>query len=101
MNPASGTVKCGYDVAGNLYAKTDARGVATIYGYDALNRVASKTCNDGITLPLTYTYDDPNVANSKGRLTRVYKSTAVNYSEYDALGSVTASNEQIAGIAVT
>ncbi|MDP1051203.1 RHS repeat domain-containing protein, partial [Klebsiella quasipneumoniae] len=38
-SPDRGTVAMGYDGAGNLTSRTDARGVLTSYAYDALNRV--------------------------------------------------------------
>lgn len=57
-NPTTGTTSCPttvsstapqgvtsymYDAAGNVYQRTDPRGVITNYGYDALNRITSKT----------------------------------------------------------
>jgi RHS repeat-associated protein len=57
-NPATGTTSCPttvsstapqgvtsymYDAAGNVYERTDPRGVITNYGYDSLNRITSKT----------------------------------------------------------
>jgi YD repeat-containing protein len=62
-----------YDNNGNLTQKIDPRllpntqtHVATSYVYDALNRVASQTYNDGT--PAVYTYYDSSV-NGIGRLT--------------------------------
>lgn len=45
------------------------------------------TYNDGKTPNVTYSYDAPNVANSKGHLTQVAngKSTT-QYAEFDELG---------------
>jgi RHS repeat-associated protein len=77
-NPESGTICYGtvsgstcaenYDANGNLLKKTDALGLAVSYGYDALNRLASKTYSDG-TPSVSMTYDAPGVANSTGRVT--------------------------------
>jgi len=39
----------GYDVNGNLGAKTDARGVTVSYNYDTLNRLFQKTYSAGST----------------------------------------------------
>ncbi|MDP1293535.1 RHS repeat domain-containing protein, partial [Klebsiella variicola] len=55
-SPDRGTVAMGYDGAGNLTSRTDARGVLTSYAYDALNRVT------GISYPsgaenASYAYD--------------------------------------------
>jgi YD repeat-containing protein len=78
-NPESGTVcyglwsgsNCvnGYDPNGNLIAKTDARGVITSYGFDALGRVMSKTYSSGsaaATRSSCFQYDAAR--NGVGRL---------------------------------
>jgi RHS repeat-associated protein len=100
-----------YDSNGNLTKKIDNRGVGVAYAYDPLNRVQSKTY---FNLPLTvnyqsagYTYDDPNVAFSKGRLTSVSTlagtymlpsdTSTTNYKAYDALGRVVSSSQTTAG----
>jgi YD repeat-containing protein len=44
---SSGGCANGYDANGNLVAKTDARGVITIYGYDALNRMVVRKVSGG------------------------------------------------------
>jgi YD repeat-containing protein len=77
-NPESGTAcygiwsgsNCigGYDGNGNLQAKTDARGVAATYTYDAWNRLTSKSYSDGVTPGSCYQYDASGVANGNGRL---------------------------------
>lgn len=70
-NPETGTVYCsatagnvsafyGYDANGNLAVKLAAAGsssVTTTYSYDALDRVTTKSYNDGATLYATYCYD--------------------------------------------
>jgi RHS repeat-associated protein len=99
-NPESGTTTFEYDETGNLKKRTDPRllpdaptHVETTYDYDALNRVTSRTYNDG-TPDVTYTYDAAGVANSKGRLTQVSSSVSTyNYTGYDALGHVTGSEQ--------
>lgn len=84
-NPETGTIcygawsgtSCGngYDADGNLKLKTDARGVATNYAYDQLNRLLSKTySNDPSGTPfMCYQYDQSSIAlpnaNLIGRLT--------------------------------
>ena len=85
-NPESGTISYQYDNNGNLTQKTDARNVTTTYGYDALNRVTERSYNDLITKTVTYTYDDPAVSNSKGKLTKVTtgSSPAFSVTEYHA-----------------
>ncbi len=69
-SPGIGTCQGGYDLNGNLLAKTDAR-TLTSYGYDSLNRLLSKTFSDG-TLANCFQYDaggaGASVSNVIGRL---------------------------------
>jgi RHS repeat-associated protein len=75
-----------YDDNGNLTSKTDARGVVTTYGYDALNRVTNRSYTDG-TPAVTYSYDSSAI-NGKGRLASVSSSVSTyTYSGYDATGN--------------
>ena len=47
---------------------------------------------------MTYTYDAANVTNAKGRLMSVSNGTSTtNYTNFDAVGNVLASNQIIAG----
>src|SRR6185295_784841 len=84
-----------YDANGNLTQKTDARGVMSIYGYDALNRNTTVDYSDttSITPDVTRSYD--GAGNGKGRLWKSYAGgTETNGSNversvidsYDALG---------------
>ena len=106
-NPESGTISYTYDANGNLVTKTDARNVIACFGslsgtactpgYDPLNRILNKTHSDG-TPAVTYIYDDPTVPNAKGHLTSVSNGTSTtNYTNFDAVGNVLASNQIIAG----
>jgi len=106
-NPESGTISYTYDANGNLVTKTDARNVIACFGslsgtactpgYDPLNRILNKTHSDG-TPAVTYIYDDPTVPNAKGGLTSVSNGTSTtNYTNFDAVGNVLASNQIIAG----
>ena len=61
----------GYDANSNLVTKTDARGIATTFRYDALNRLTGKTYSDG-TPAATFNYDQSSalgvtLINTKGR----------------------------------
>jgi RHS repeat-associated protein len=86
----------GYDPNGNLVNKTDARGVATSYVYDSLNRLTNRSSSriggiPGFDFHFAYdTGDGTYGTNGIGRL--VYSSNYVNadslYS-YDAMGRVT------------
>jgi YD repeat-containing protein len=81
-NPESGNVcygtwngsNCtgGYDGNGNLISRTDARGVATTYNYDAWNRLTSKSYSDGATSRSCYQYDASGVPNGNGRLANLW-----------------------------
>lgn len=112
-NPESGTIGYRYDAGGNLVLKIDSRpggaalpncsipyaggNVATCYEYDTLNRIKSRTYNDG-TPNVTYSYDDANVANSAGRLTSVSRGAFVyNYNAFDEQGRATSSSQTTDG----
>ena len=111
-NPESGQINYQYDNNGNLTQKIDARNVQTAYGYDALNRVTLRNYTNEPTGQLTtpnviYTYDDPGIAHSKGKLTKVTTTgtgtntfTAVtDYQLFDEVGRVTQSRQTIDGTA--
>jgi RHS repeat-associated protein len=107
--PESGTLKFEYDDNGSLVKKVDSRKVTTtplVYlettlAYDALNRVTTKSYNDG-TPTVNYTYDNAALPSggptatefargaSIGRLVAVtYGSGGTgSYYGYDALGRV-------------
>jgi len=109
-NPESGTIcygtvvsrQCqanGYDANGNLVYKTDARGVLTSYGYDALNRNYSITyTNDPANTPaVTRTYDNPTIgAFGIGRIwkTQTSANTLVTIDNYDPLGRPKSQGQQ-------
>ncbi|MGE3468303.1 MAG: RHS repeat domain-containing protein, partial [Pyrinomonadaceae bacterium] len=100
-NPESGTINYQYDNNGNLRSKTDARGVLTTYVYDALNRLTSRSYSGGgITTPnVTYTYENPAISNSKGRLTKVHSDVSTTeYTQFDILGRVKASKQKTDGV---
>jgi RHS repeat-associated protein len=108
-NPESGTLSYQYDNNGNLLQKTDPRlladnqtHVTITYDYDALNRVKTRTYNDGTapnytdrTPAVTYTYDSVS-AYGKGRLASVSSSvSSYSYSGYDALGRALGGSQTI------
>ena len=113
LNPESGTIGYVYDPNGNLLQKTDARGVVTSYQYDALNRVTQRNYTTPNGTPgtgllanyrpasdVTYTYDDQQVPNSKGRLTRVTSGESeTRYLSYDLLGRITSQQQSTDGVA--
>jgi RHS repeat-associated protein len=90
-NPESGTTSYQYDANGNLTRRTDARLIQANYTYDALNRITQRSyANEptGQTTPtINYTYDDTNVSNSKGKLTKVSSlNSTTEYTAFDITG---------------
>jgi len=104
-NPESGTISYNYDNNGNLTQKTDARLVQTTYVYDNLNRVTNRNYSAPANLPnyqttpnVAYTYDDPTVAFSKGKLTKVSSSVSeTRYTQFDNVGRVLSSSQTTDG----
>ncbi len=111
-NPESGTIYYTYDASGNLFTREDARNITTCYGvfsgstcsnnpdgYDGLNRLLSKTYNDGITSSVTYVYGDNLAAPPANCYTlgHLYSVTSAGwtylYSCLDKLGRVSASSQ--------
>jgi len=109
-NPEDGTVTYQYDADGNLLYRTDNRQVVTNYGYDVLNRLASRS----YTLPsgnpnvadatpaVTFGYDKglngETVAYSAGRPTYVTSSVSTEtIDNYDSLGRVLKSTQTTNG----
>src|SRR6185503_2971871 len=103
-NPEVGTTNFEYYENGNLKTKLDPRlvpntstRVMTSYVYDELNRLTSRSYNDG-TPNVTYGYDALGVLNSRGRLTSVASSvSSYSYGEYDAQGRVKTGTQTTAG----
>jgi RHS repeat-associated protein len=77
-----------YDSNGNPLTTTDAKGVVITQSYDALNRVLTRSYSN-TTPTVSYTYDDPNINYSKGRLTKVSSSVSVTeHTDFDPLGRI-------------
>jgi YD repeat-containing protein len=60
-----------FDAAGNLKTSTDARGKATNYEYDALNRVTKVSWATGTPTVIEYDGGASPQANDTGRLTKL------------------------------
>jgi len=87
-NPGNNSWTAGftYDANGNVLTTTDANNVTITTAYDALNRQYSRTYSDS-TPDVSYIYDDPLVANSKGKLTSVSSSVSESrYTSFDLAG---------------
>ncbi|HSG38729.1 MAG TPA: hypothetical protein VLE27_03735, partial [Thermoanaerobaculia bacterium] len=87
VSPVSGTTTYAYDEHGELVTETDARGVTMTRAVDVLDRVTSVTYPNP-ELNIAYTYDDPAVPFSRGRLTRIARPGSVIEYRYDRFGRV-------------
>jgi YD repeat-containing protein len=91
-----------YDAGSNLKEKTDTRRnsqgdlVKVSYTYDNLNRVRTRSYNDGTP---TVTYDYDGQTTGKGRLVSVEAAgvSKYNFTAYDALGRLTVYNQATEG----
>jgi len=68
IDPDMGSWEYDYDKSGNLTYQRDAKSQTITFDYDGLNRLWHKYYPDRT---VTFTYDDPAVPNSKGKLTKV------------------------------
>ena len=86
-----------YDANGNVLSTLDAKGVLITQTYDNLNRPLTSAYSDG-TPPVTYEYDNQNIANSIGKMTKVSSSVSTTeYTEFDILGKVKAHRQTTDG----
>jgi len=85
-DPDMGFWQYEYDLNGNLTKQTDAKSQVIQFAYDALNRLTNK--KDAIPggMNVDYTYDDPFVTHSKGRLTKAAYAQGQAEFAYDELG---------------
>jgi YD repeat-containing protein len=106
ITPESGTTTYSYAASGGtlcsgdpsaVCSRTDARGTATTYSYDTLNRLLTKSYSDG-TPTAYFTYDEQswggllNLNNTAGRLSHAWTSAGSGYVNsiysYDPVGRV-------------
>lgn len=91
------SVKYEYDPNGNITSTTDANNRTITGTYDALNRLTFRDYSDS-TPDVTFTYDDEQIANSKGQLTAVTTSISSTYfTAFDALGRIKSSRQTTNG----
>lgn len=93
-SPDTGGSTYSYDSGGNRTGQTDARGQASIYGYDALNRLTSVAFAGAPALNVTYQYDTlPSACGSGetfalGRLSTIVDGSGSTSYCYNRFGQV-------------
>jgi YD repeat-containing protein len=100
ISPDTGTTIYSHDEAGNISQKSDARGTEVSYTYDALNRLTAAQFSDP-NQNVTYTYDNTQVSNGKGRLTGRTDSSGSYTFWYDAQGNLTKEEKTISSVLYT
>ncbi|NJL28056.1 MAG: hypothetical protein HC897_09215 [Thermoanaerobaculia bacterium] len=88
VSEVSGESRFSYNEHGEMEEKIDARGVVVSYTLDAADRVTF-TDYPGTALDTVYTFDDPLVPFSKGRLTNVSRAGHDIPYRYDRFGRST------------
>ncbi|MGZ8159023.1 MAG: hypothetical protein ACXWT4_09455, partial [Methylobacter sp.] len=82
-SPDTGITEAGHDPAGNLTARTDARGKTANYSYDSLGRISQIAYDDQT---VTYTWD--NCTNGINRLCSLANNTVTTRYSYDSHGRI-------------
>ncbi|RHX90289.1 hypothetical protein DLM76_20725 [Leptospira yasudae] len=85
QDPNSGTISFSYDSQGRIASQTDARGKSVQFTYDSLGRILTQNTNGGET-SIGYSYDDPSVPFSRGRLTKVVDGSGQTEFRYNQRG---------------
>jgi len=87
----TGTTKYSYNDNGKLASQLDAKGQEISLEYDNLGRVSRKqvyNSDSSLAKTITYQYDDPNVDNGKGALTKIVMPEATYTFSYNNRGEV-------------
>jgi RHS repeat-associated protein len=89
QDPDAGTISYLRDAKGRVIEEVDGAGVSTLYAYDALDRMTSRTLHARLTDQVVHTweYDQPTGGAAVGRLTRsTYGSGNEEQFHYDDAG---------------
>ncbi|MEW5744707.1 MAG: FG-GAP-like repeat-containing protein [Nitrospirota bacterium] len=101
-DPDMGLWSYQYDDNGNLVSQTDAKNQTITFTYDALNRITKKDYPvESTMVDVVYEYDNPNVPNSTGRLTKVTDASGTEEYFYDSLGRASKVKKTVDGVAYT
>ena len=92
VSPATGVTSQTFDSSGNVSIRSDARGKAGTYSYDALNRVIQISYPDQT---IQYGYDQGG--HGIGHLTEVTDGSGATSWTYDGLGRVTSRHQTMSG----
>lgn len=94
VDPTAGTTTYVYNLGDKLTSYTNA-GKTVTFTYDALDRVVSRKA--GAEAAVTYAYDDPTKAYSRGRLTKVTDAGGTTVFGYTKMGQIAAYTKAISG----
>jgi len=94
-SPDRGTIVQEHDLANNVTASTDARGIRREMTYDALNRLKTTTFPEPGE-DIAYTYD--TCMNGTGRICRIDDQSGSTEYEYDGFGNITRTRKTELGI---
>ncbi|MDJ0716864.1 MAG: polymorphic toxin-type HINT domain-containing protein [Prochloraceae cyanobacterium] len=99
-NPETGTKKYIYNDNGKLTSYIDAKQQRLSFEYDNNGRITKKQIYDNQndqnpTKVVSYEYDDPSIANSKGNLTKITMPEGIYSFAYNNLGEVKEEKVQV------
>lgn len=107
-SPDTGQTVYIHDQAGNRIEQTDARGVKSVYAYDALNRLTSISYPLGdVSRNSNYYYDEANavtgcsISAPIGRMTRMVDSSGTTKFCYDKRGNLTRKQQSVSAVGLT
>lgn len=94
-SPDTGRNASTYDMAGNLLASTDARGKASTYSYDAINRITRIDYASGLASVFEYDGGKASVPNAIGKLTGMTDESGNTRYAYDGFGRIASKTQTV------